>query len=82
METQAQGGGDRSRFFQKIRQNSREDGKILWRRVVQAETKIKFHPLNNPASSTPAADEKNVYVYFANPKKIYHINTKEKDIDI
>ncbi len=41
-----------------------EDGKILWRGVVQAETKVRFHPLNNPASSTPAADDKHVYVYF------------------
>ena len=42
----------------------REDGKILWRQLVQAETKVRFHPLNNPASSTPAADDKHVYVYF------------------
>ena len=43
---------------------NREDGKILWRQVVQAETEVRFHPLNNPASSTPAANERNVYVYF------------------
>ena len=43
---------------------NREDGKILWRQVVQAETKISFHPLNNAASSTPVADDKHVYVYF------------------
>ncbi|HUV64633.1 MAG TPA: PQQ-binding-like beta-propeller repeat protein [Sedimentisphaerales bacterium] len=42
----------------------RKDGKILWRQVVQAETQVRFHPLNNAASSTPAADERNVYVYF------------------
>lgn len=42
----------------------RKNGKILWRKVVQAETKVRFHPLNNPASSTPAADERHVYVYF------------------
>ncbi|UCG48186.1 MAG: PQQ-binding-like beta-propeller repeat protein [Phycisphaerales bacterium] len=42
----------------------REDGEILWRRVVQGETKVRFHALNNPASSTPAADDKHVYVYF------------------
>ena len=42
----------------------RKDGKILWRQVVQAETKVRFHQLNNPASSTPAADDKHVYVYF------------------
>ena len=42
----------------------RKDGKILWRQVVKAETEARFHPFNNPASSTPAADERNVYVYF------------------
>ncbi|NIP25120.1 MAG: PQQ-binding-like beta-propeller repeat protein [Phycisphaerae bacterium] len=42
----------------------RENGKILWRQVVQSETQVRFHPLNNPASSTLAADEKQVYVYF------------------
>lgn len=43
---------------------NREDGKILWRQVVQAETKARLHPMNHSASSTPAADEKHVYVYF------------------
>jgi len=42
----------------------RAEGKILWRQVVQAENPGRFHPLNNPASSTPAADDKHVYVYF------------------
>jgi len=42
----------------------RQDGTILWRRAVQSETKVPFHALNNPASSTPAADETHVYVYF------------------
>ncbi len=42
----------------------RQDGKILWRQVVQAETTVRFHQFNNPASSTPAADDKRVYVYF------------------
>jgi outer membrane protein assembly factor BamB len=42
----------------------RLDGKILWRKIIQAETEGRFHPLNNPASSTPAADERNVYAYF------------------
>jgi len=42
----------------------RENGKILWRRTVQPVTKVPFHALNNPASSTPAADERHVYVYF------------------
>jgi outer membrane protein assembly factor BamB len=43
---------------------SRDTGALLWRKVVQAEASAGFHPLNNPASSTPAADEKHVYVYF------------------
>ena len=42
----------------------REDGRILWRQVVQGETKVRFHPLNHPASSTAAADDQHVYVYF------------------
>jgi outer membrane protein assembly factor BamB len=42
----------------------REHGNILWRKVVQAQTEAKFHSTNNPASSTPAAGEKHVYVYF------------------
>lgn len=42
----------------------RQDGSILWRRIVRAETRGRFHPLNNAASSTPAADDKHVYVYF------------------
>ena len=42
----------------------RKEGRILWRKVVQTETPGRFHPLNNPASSTPAADDKHVYVYF------------------
>jgi len=43
---------------------NREDGRILWRQVVQAQTRVRFHPLNHPASSTPAADDKHIYVYF------------------
>lgn len=43
---------------------NREDGSMLWRQTLQAEKPGRFHRFNNPASSTPAADEKNVYVYF------------------
>lgn len=43
---------------------NRRDGKILWRKIVPAETEGRFHHFNNPASSTPTADERNVYVYF------------------
>ena len=42
----------------------RKAGKLLWRQVVQSETPGKFHPLNNAAASTPAADDQHVYVYF------------------
>lgn len=42
----------------------RTDGRILWRQVVQAETKQNRHPMNSPVSATPTADEKHVYVYF------------------
>lgn len=42
----------------------REDGQILWRKVVQAERTVRFHKFNNPASSTAVADENHVYAYF------------------
>jgi outer membrane protein assembly factor BamB len=42
----------------------RETGRILWRQMAQAETRGRFHPLNNAASSTPATDDRHVYVYF------------------
>lgn len=42
----------------------RTSGDILWRRAVQATTDVRFHPMNNAASSTPAADERHLYVYF------------------
>ncbi len=42
----------------------RQDGRVLWRQTVQTETQGRFHQLNNAASSTPAVDDKHVYVYF------------------
>jgi outer membrane protein assembly factor BamB len=42
----------------------REHGKILWRQVIQTEKKVRFHPMNGPASITPVTDQKHVYVYF------------------
>ncbi len=39
----------------------RGDGKILWRQAVRADAPGRFHPLNRPASSTPAADDRHVY---------------------
>jgi len=43
---------------------NREDGTILWRKVVQAESRARYHPMNNPSAPTPAADAERVYVYF------------------
>ena len=42
----------------------RKSGKTLWRQVIQAERKVRFHPMNSPASATAAVDQKHVYVYF------------------
>jgi len=42
----------------------RREGRIRWRQAAQAETQVTLHPLNNTASSSPAADEPHVYVYF------------------
>lgn len=42
----------------------RQNGRVLWRRVIQGRTDARFHALNNPAASTPAVDETHVYVYF------------------
>ncbi|MFC1805429.1 PQQ-binding-like beta-propeller repeat protein [Planctomycetota bacterium] len=42
----------------------RDDGRILWRQVVQTERTARLHSMNGPAAPTPAADEKHVYVYF------------------
>jgi len=42
----------------------RQRGAILWRREVRAAGKVRFHTLNNPASSTPVTDDTQVYAYF------------------
>lgn len=42
----------------------RKDGKIVWRRSVEAPQIEKVHDENNPASSTPVSDGERVYVYF------------------
>ena len=41
-----------------------QDGRVLWRQTVQTKRQGRFHQLNNAASSTPAVDDKHVYVYF------------------
>ena len=43
---------------------NRDNGEILWKRVVQAQTEGSFHALNNASSSTPVAADKHVYAYF------------------
>ena len=42
----------------------RNNGEILWQQIIQADRTVRFHKFNNPASSTPAVDDKHVYVYF------------------
>jgi outer membrane protein assembly factor BamB len=42
----------------------RKDGRIVWRRKVNAPEIEKVHDENNPASSTPVTDGVHVYVYF------------------
>ncbi len=42
----------------------RRDGKIVWRKSVDAPQIEKVHEENSPASSTPVTDGDRVYVYF------------------
>src|SRR3984957_13841488 len=42
----------------------RGSGKILWRREAPRERHEKLDSQNSPASPTPAADGRNVYVFF------------------
>src|SRR5438270_8096213 len=44
----------------------RSSGKILWRRELVADRAEVLHPLNDPASSSPITDGRNVYVFFGN----------------
>jgi len=44
----------------------RATGKILWRRELIADRAEHLHDLNDPASSSPITDGKNVYVFFGN----------------
>ena len=41
-----------------------KDGRIAWRKAVDAPQIEKVHDESNPASSTPATDGERVYVYF------------------
>jgi len=43
---------------------NRGNGDIVWRQTVPAQTTAQLSSLNNPASPTPAVDDKHVYVYF------------------
>ncbi|MBE7503930.1 MAG: PQQ-binding-like beta-propeller repeat protein [Verrucomicrobiales bacterium] len=40
------------------------NGRLLWHQAVESTSPAGFHPLNHPASSTPAVDAERVYVYF------------------
>jgi len=43
----------------------RSNGKVLWRKTVTARKKVRFFPgLSGPAAASPAADARQVYVYF------------------
>ncbi len=42
----------------------RETGRILWRREAPRPRRSQFVEQNNPASSTPASDGENVFVFF------------------
>lgn len=44
----------------------RATGKILWRREVIADRAEVLNELNDPASSSPITDGRNVYVFFGN----------------
>src|SRR5436190_5594338 len=44
---------------------NRSDGKVLWRRSIEAARKEKRHKLNSPTSATPVTDGENVYAFFA-----------------
>lgn len=39
-------------------------GGLLWQKELKAESDVRFHSMNGPASCTPVVDEKHVYVYF------------------
>ncbi len=42
----------------------RKSGKLLWRREIVRPRSASLHPLNSPASPSPATDGENVYVFF------------------
>lgn len=42
----------------------RRSGKVLWRQALRARSTARLHPMNSPATPTPAVDGKHVYVYF------------------
>lgn len=42
----------------------RRNGKILWRQVTPTGKRGRYHPMNGPASPTPAVDQEHLYVYF------------------
>jgi len=49
----------------------RENGKILWQRIVLEAPTERLHKLNSYASSTPVTDGKKVYVSFLDRDKMF-----------
>jgi hypothetical protein len=43
---------------------NRADGKVLWRREAPRPRKEPYNPIHGPASTSPATDGENVYVFF------------------
>ncbi|MBZ0257405.1 PQQ-like beta-propeller repeat protein, partial [bacterium] len=43
---------------------NRESGDVIWKQSYKAEKLEPHHPQNSPASSSPAVDSENVYIYF------------------
>lgn len=42
----------------------RNTGKIRWKKAIAVDKFERMHPINNPASPSPATDGERVYVYF------------------
>lgn len=53
------------------------DGQVLWRRGLKAAASAGFHAMNNPASSTPVADDRRVYAYFGTHGLVCHTHAGE-----
>ena len=52
------------------------NGRLVWQQAVESTSPAGFHPLNHPASSTPAVDAERVYVYFGT----YGLPVRDMDV--